>query len=52
MRYKLLGRHSGLHAASAVPLGFPHDMLAESSLRSRLAGGKLDLLDQPSQPVC
>jgi aryl-alcohol dehydrogenase-like predicted oxidoreductase len=42
---------SRLNAASAVPLGFPHDMLAESSLRNRLAGGKLDLLDQPSQPV-
>jgi aryl-alcohol dehydrogenase-like predicted oxidoreductase len=42
---------SRLNATSAVPLGFPHDMLAESSLRNRLAGGKLDLLDQPSQAV-
>jgi len=47
MRNKLLG----LPAANAVSLSFPHDMLAESSLRNRLAGGKLDLLDQPTQPV-
>ncbi|PZM09462.1 hypothetical protein [Rhizobium tubonense] len=38
-------------SASAVPLSFPHDMLAESTLQNRLAGGKLDLFDHPSQPA-
>jgi hypothetical protein len=51
MRYKLLGQHSGLPAAGAVPLGFRHDMLAKASLRNRLAGGKFDLFDQPTQLV-
>jgi aryl-alcohol dehydrogenase-like predicted oxidoreductase len=40
-----------LDAASAIPLGFPHDMLAEPSLQNRIAGGKLDLLDRPAHPV-
>ena len=37
-----------LDEASAVPLGFPHDMLAADAQRQRLAGGKLDLLDPPA----
>ncbi|MGH6884296.1 MAG: aldo/keto reductase, partial [Hypericibacter sp.] len=38
-----------LDAASAVPLGIPHDQLRETA--PGLAGGKLDLLDLPRVPV-
>jgi aryl-alcohol dehydrogenase-like predicted oxidoreductase len=41
-----------LDEASAIPLGFPHDMPVRfKDLRQRLAGGKADLLDLPSFPV-
>jgi aryl-alcohol dehydrogenase-like predicted oxidoreductase len=40
-----------LDEASAVPLGFPHDMLAAPAYRDRMAGGKRALLDLPSVPV-
>jgi aryl-alcohol dehydrogenase-like predicted oxidoreductase len=40
-----------LDTASAVPLGFPHDMLQSERTRSRLAGGKADLFDYPAWPV-
>jgi aryl-alcohol dehydrogenase-like predicted oxidoreductase len=34
-----------LDAASAIPLGFPHEMLASSETRTRLAGGHPELID-------
>ncbi|MDR5826935.1 aldo/keto reductase [Caballeronia sp. LP006] len=40
-----------LDAASATPLGFPHDVVNAERTRSRLAGGKADLLDYPLTPV-
>ncbi|EIF32045.1 putative oxidoreductase, aryl-alcohol dehydrogenase like protein [Burkholderia sp. Ch1-1] len=40
-----------LDATSAVPLGFPQDMLMTERNRSRLAGAKADLLDYPSWPI-
>jgi aryl-alcohol dehydrogenase-like predicted oxidoreductase len=40
-----------LDDVSAVPLGFPHDMLAIPAYRDRIAGGKRALLDLPTQPV-
>ncbi|WP_250511369.1 aldo/keto reductase [Caballeronia sp. GACF4] len=40
-----------LDAASATPLGFPHDVMNAERTRSRLAGGKADLLDYPLAPV-
>ena len=40
-----------LDAVSAVPLGFPHDMLATPAYRDRIAGGKRALLDLSVQPV-
>ncbi|GJH01145.1 aldo/keto reductase [Paraburkholderia terrae] len=40
-----------LDAASAIPLGFPHDMLMTERNRSRLAGGKADLVDYPAWPL-
>lgn len=38
-----------LDAASAIPLGIPHDQLRESA--PQLAGGKPELLDPPAVPV-
>ncbi len=38
-----------LDAASAIPLGVPHELLKDNA--SRLAGGKLELLGLPSTPV-
>ena len=38
-----------LEVASAVPLGFPHDVVAGG--RDRLAGSKADLIDWPAVPV-
>lgn len=40
-----------LDEASAISLGFPHDMVRQPGIRQRLTGGKLDLLDLPVQPV-
>jgi aryl-alcohol dehydrogenase-like predicted oxidoreductase len=40
-----------LDEVSAVPLGFPHEMLADPRNRQRLAGGKLDLVEVPAAPV-
>jgi len=40
-----------LDEASAISLGFPHDMVRQPGTRQRLTGGKLDLLDLPVQPV-
>jgi aryl-alcohol dehydrogenase-like predicted oxidoreductase len=43
-----LGR---LDEVSAIPLGFPHDMLATPAYLDRIAGGRRALLDFPLQPV-
>ncbi len=49
---KLNGDQLGrLDQASAVALGFPHELLAVPSYRQRIAGGKLELLDLPAHPV-
>lgn len=40
-----------LDAASAIPLGFPHEMLAADSQRDRLAGGMLDRVERLPVPV-
>jgi aryl-alcohol dehydrogenase-like predicted oxidoreductase len=40
-----------LDAASAVALGFPHDMLAADAQRKRLAGGIPDRVEVSSTPV-
>ena len=40
-----------LDEVSAIPLGFPHDMLAAPAYQDRIAGGKRALLDLPIQPV-
>lgn len=40
-----------LDEVSAVPLGFPHEMMAEEGLRQNVAGGKLELTDRPKLPV-
>jgi aryl-alcohol dehydrogenase-like predicted oxidoreductase len=40
-----------LDEASAVPLGFPHDMLAIPAYQDRIAGGQRALLDLPPRPV-
>jgi aryl-alcohol dehydrogenase-like predicted oxidoreductase len=40
-----------LDAASAVALGFPHDMLAAKAQRERLAGGIPDQVDRSPTPV-
>jgi aryl-alcohol dehydrogenase-like predicted oxidoreductase len=37
-----------LDAASAVPLAFPHHMLAAERTRNMLAGGKAGLIDEPA----
>ena len=38
-----------LDTASAIPLGFPHDVVAASA--PSLAGGKIDLIDAPGRVV-
>ncbi len=40
-----------LDEVSAIPLGFPHDLVQEPGTRRRLTGGKLELLDLPSRHV-
>jgi len=40
-----------LDAASAISLGFPHDMLIGERQRNRLAGGIPHLIDYPTNPV-
>lgn len=40
-----------LDRASAIPLGFPHEMLADAGVRNQLAAGKADLIDAPIRPV-
>ncbi|MBB4634403.1 aldo/keto reductase [Longimicrobium terrae] len=40
-----------LDEASAIPLGFPHDLLAAEANRSRLAAGRHDLVDAPARVV-
>jgi aryl-alcohol dehydrogenase-like predicted oxidoreductase len=40
-----------LDAASAVALGFPHDLLAADAQRSRLAGGIPDQVETSPTPV-
>lgn len=39
-----------LDEVSAVPLGFPHEMLTSEGNRKRIAGGRPELLDIPSIP--
>ncbi|WP_041791685.1 hypothetical protein [Stigmatella aurantiaca] len=40
-----------LDAVSAVPLGFPHEMLAAEGLGLRIAGGKPELRKPPFAPA-
>jgi len=40
-----------LDEASAIPLGFPHDMLAAPAYRDRIAGGKRALLGPLTVPA-
>ncbi len=40
-----------LDAASAVPLGFPHEMLAQDAQRTRLAGGIPDRVETSPTPI-
>lgn len=40
-----------LDIVSAVPLGFPHDFLADARQRNRLSGGDPRQFDSPHQPV-
>jgi aryl-alcohol dehydrogenase-like predicted oxidoreductase len=40
-----------LDEASAVPLGFPHDFLAQDRNRNRIAGGTADLIDIERAPA-
>jgi aryl-alcohol dehydrogenase-like predicted oxidoreductase len=40
-----------LDEVSAIPLGFPHDMLATAAYQDRVAGGKRALLDLPAHPA-
>ena len=40
-----------LTLASASPLGFPHDMLAQPSQRARLSGGMPDMVDHTQVPI-
>jgi len=40
-----------LDGASAMPLGFPHELLASPAIRARLAGGRPDLIDPYAQAV-
>jgi aryl-alcohol dehydrogenase-like predicted oxidoreductase len=45
------GQVERLDTVSAVPLGFPHELLAVSATRQRIAGGKLEALDAPRHTV-
>ncbi len=45
------GQVRRLDEASAVPLGFPHELLANDRNVKRIAGGKPDLIDIPSVPA-
>jgi aryl-alcohol dehydrogenase-like predicted oxidoreductase len=49
----ILGPRSAaqLDDASAVPLGFPHEFLANERNRKRLAGGRPDLIDLERVPA-
>lgn len=50
--FELAPEHAArLDAASAVPLGFPHELLAEDAQRQRLGGGVPDQVEQLSVPV-
>ncbi|XXY49005.1 aldo/keto reductase [Sorangium sp. So ce269] len=40
-----------LDAASEVPLGFPHELLASANARHAVTGSKADLLDLPAAPL-
>lgn len=40
-----------LDETSAVPLGFPHEMLTTDRYGKRIAGGKPDLLELPRRPT-
>ena len=40
-----------LDEASAVPPGFPHEMLAQDAQRTRLAGGMPDRVETSATPV-
>ncbi|NNG24592.1 aldo/keto reductase [Massilia sp. ML15P13] len=40
-----------LNAAGSPSLGFPHELLSQDSVRQSLAGGQLDQLDAPDQPI-
>ncbi|MDE0853404.1 MAG: aldo/keto reductase [Nevskia sp.] len=40
-----------LDSASAVPLGFPHDFLADNNQRVRMAGGTPEKVECPATPV-
>jgi aryl-alcohol dehydrogenase-like predicted oxidoreductase len=40
-----------LSVATAIPLGFPHELLAEDAQRSRLSGGMPDRIQKNSVPV-
>lgn len=40
-----------LDEASRVPLGFPHDLLAEETQVTKLAGGMPDRVERPALPV-
>jgi diketogulonate reductase-like aldo/keto reductase len=37
--------------ASRIPLGFPHDALADEAQSNRFAAGMIDRVDQPRVPV-
>ncbi len=40
-----------LDSASAIPLSYPHDLLAKQETRERFSGGKYSILDLPARPV-
>lgn len=40
-----------LNAASAMPLGFPHEMLAEFSNKARIAGGNPEAIEEIKTPI-
>jgi len=40
-----------LDEASAIPLGFPHDVLAAPAYQDRIAGGRRAEIDWPAYPV-
>lgn len=45
------GEIGRLDVASRMQLGFPHDFLSTREQRTKLAGGNLDLVEEPSEPV-